>query len=91
MGRLIDEAELIDIIQGSEELLDFQKEECINCIKACDTVYDLDEVIKQLERNFENTEQFCLSNRKNCELFSHCDQCAFDSALHIVKGGGVDG
>lgn len=50
MRRLIDESELIEIIQGNEELLEFQKDECINCIKACDTAYDQDKVVQQLER-----------------------------------------
>ena len=49
MGRLIDESELIEIIQGNEELLEFQKDECINCIKACDTAYDQYKVVEQLE------------------------------------------
>ena len=35
--RLIDADELIEYIQGSDELLDFQKDECIECINACDT------------------------------------------------------
>lgn len=36
--RLIDADELIEIVDGSEELLDFQKDELINCVNACDTV-----------------------------------------------------
>ena len=49
MGGLIDESELIDIIQGSEELLDSQKDECIECIRACDTAYDPDKVVEKPE------------------------------------------
>jgi hypothetical protein len=78
MGRLIDESELISIIQGSEELLDFQKDECINCIKACDTAYDPDKVVEQLKEFQGEMEQF------------GCDGILTDM-IEIVKGGGVDG
>nr|DAN87726.1 MAG TPA: hypothetical protein [Caudoviricetes sp.] len=60
-------------------------------IKAEPTAYDPDKVVEQLEKNFNDPTQFCISHRESCGLFSHCDQCAFDSALYIVKGGGVDG
>ena len=39
--RLIDADELIEYIQGSDELLDSQKDECIECINACDTSDDV--------------------------------------------------
>ena len=79
--RLIDESELIDIIQGSEELLDFQKDECINCIKACDTAYDPDKVVEQLNDKFRvvRTDEDLEWNK------------AMDEAITIVEGGGVDG
>lgn len=54
-------------------------------------VYDPDKVVEQLEENCNNGEKYCLENRENCNLYSHCDQCAFKSAIRIVKGGGVDG
>ena len=38
--RLIDADELIDLVKGTDELLDFQREELIACINACDTVDD---------------------------------------------------
>lgn len=40
MARLINADELIDIVKGTDELLDFQKEELISCVNACDTVDD---------------------------------------------------
>lgn len=73
--RLIDADELIDIIQGSEELLDFQKAECIKCIKACDTAYDTDKVVEQIKE---------LSIREFGEI-------KMEDVIAIVKGGGVDG
>lgn len=49
MGRLIDETELIENIKGSEELLDFQKDECITCIDACDTAYNVKQVLEEIK------------------------------------------
>lgn len=49
MGRLIDESEAIELIKGSDELTDYQKDESITCIRACKTAYDPDKVLKQLE------------------------------------------
>lgn len=46
--RLIDADELIEYIQGSDELLDSQKDECIECINACDTAYDVDKVVNEI-------------------------------------------
>lgn len=51
---LISRKELIEMIQGSEELLDFQKDECIACIEACDTAYDVEKVIEQTHEIFRN-------------------------------------
>ncbi len=81
MGRLIDENELIDIIQGSDELLDFQKNECINCIKACDTAYDPDKVVEQLE---------AYSNADEAEQAGTIPVIELEDAIKIVKAGGVD-
>lgn len=81
MGRLIDESELIEIIQGNEELLEFQKDECINCIKACDTAYDPHKVVEQLESlsNAEADYYYAISN----------DVIDRDDAIEIVKAGGT--
>lgn len=49
MGRLIDESEAIELIKGSDELTDYQKDESITCIRACNTAYDPDKVLKRLE------------------------------------------
>lgn len=96
--RLIDESELIDIIQGSDELLDFQKAECIKCIEACDTAYDPDKIVEQLEK-LKKAEQ---DRSDDCEE-EGCGDAeqiyddgrsqgkfeAFGKAIQIVKGGGV--
>lgn len=51
MGRLIDESEAIELIKGSDEITDYQKDESITCIRACNTAYDPDKVIEQLQEN----------------------------------------
>ena len=47
--RLIDADELIEIVEGSEELLDFQKDELIACVDVCDTAYDVEKVLEQIK------------------------------------------
>lgn len=91
MGRLIDESELIEIIQGNEELLEFQKDECINCIKACDTAYDPDKVVEQLEelKSLVPVNRILddIVNEKPKELGM---LIAYRKAIEIVKAGGTD-
>ena len=93
MRRLIDESELIEIIQGNEELLEFQKNECINCIKACDTAYDPDKVVDQLEselRLADKEKERCA--RENPLQFDSAKGYAMglSNAIEIVKAGGTD-
>ena len=93
MRRLIDESELIEIIQGNEELLEFQKDECINCIKACDTAYDPDKVVDQLEselRIADKEKERCA--RENPLQFDSAKGYAMglSNAIEIVKAGGKD-
>ena len=91
MRRLIDESELIEIIQGNEELLEFQKDECINCIKACDTAYDPDKVVEQLEelKSLVPVNRILddIVNEKQKELGM---LMAYEKAIEIVKAGGID-
>lgn len=49
-GRLIDTNELIDIIEGNENLIDWQKDEFIKCVDACDTAYDVSNVLKGIRK-----------------------------------------
>lgn len=85
MDRLISESELIDLIRGSEELLEHQKIEYIECIHACDTAYDKDEVIKQLKERME------IIYREDPPFFnvlkSHAN-LVLDKAIGIVERGG---
>lgn len=74
MGRLIDESELIDIIQGSDEITNYQKDECITCIRACNTAYDPDKVVEQLENYL--FEKYCVEGDIEIDK--------------IVKAGGAD-
>lgn len=87
MGRLIDESELIDIIQGSDEITNYQKDECITCIMACNTSYDQDKVVQQLEEI--RVKKTC--NKEKCDEKELCRICVVDDAIEIVKAGGVDG
>lgn len=89
MGRLIDESELIDILQGSEDLLDFQKDECINCIKACDTAYDPDKVVVELEKLADKANDKILEGGEP-QLYYDGYEDGMRTAVEIVKGGGVD-
>ena len=86
MGRLIDESELIDIIQGSDEITNYQKDECITCIRACNTAYDPDKVVEQLEEI--RVKKTC--NKEKCDEKELCRICVVDDAIEIVKAGGTD-
>lgn len=99
MRRLIDESELIEIIQGNEELLEFQKDECINCIKACDTAYDQDKVVQQLEERTAFLKDCTKYGNKTKDQQSKSYDTMMmyevkdlvDDLIEIVKGGGTDG
>lgn len=89
MGRLIDESELIDIIQGSDEITNYQKDECITCIMACNTAYDPDKVVEQLEelKSLVPVNRILddIINEKPKELGM---LIAYRKAIDIVKAGG---
>ncbi len=73
--RLIDADELKDIIDGSDDLIDWQKEELKLWVDACDTTYDVDKVVEQIETDERHTFDGCINKRY---------------AIEIVKAGGVD-
>ena len=86
MSDLISRSELIEIIKGTDELLDFQKDECIICINACDIAYDIDKVVEELEkRKQEYLDSFRI--HENNELYGIA--CGLGDAIEIVKQGGV--
>lgn len=69
--RLIDANELKNIIDGSEEFIDWQKREICECIDCCDTAYDVDKVVEQLEDHLTGWVPV---------------ECIYD-AIKIAKGG----
>lgn len=75
MGRLIDESEVIDIIQGSDEITNYQKDECITCIRACNTAYDLGKVVEQQRNIWDQLLKLAKEERT--------------MAIEIAKAGGV--
>lgn len=84
--RLIDADELIEMIEGSEELLDFQKDECIQCVNACDTAHDVEKVVAELR----NT-GFCNKCLNNHNAVSVCAEfCDMGKRLEIVRNGGKE-
>ena len=91
MGRLIDESELIDIIQGSDEITNYQKDECITWIRACNTAYDPEKVVEQLEelKSLVPVNRILddIVNEKQKELGM---LMAYEKAIEIVKAGGTD-
>ena len=80
--RLIDADELIEYIQGSDELLDSQKDECIECINACDTAYDVNKVLKELR---ESAITLCTIKGLGSLVV-----LGFDDVIEIVQKGGVE-
>lgn len=83
MGRLIDESEAIELIKGSDELTDYQKDESITCIRACNTAYDTDKVIEQLQENGYTETQ---DDMNPCDAQKVVN---LDSTIEIVKAGGI--
>ena len=98
MGRLIDESELIYIIQGSDEITNYQKDECITCIRACNTAYDQDKVVEQLEERTAFLKDCTKYGNKTAEQQSKSYDTMMmyevkdlvDDLLEIVKAGGTD-
>lgn len=90
--RLVDADELKEIIQGSEELLDLQKEECIACIDACDTAFDVDVVVEKLKKQSSDyrarEKEYKKYPTKYEESTYFCGKAdAFGIAIKIVKAG----
>ncbi len=84
--RLIDADELKDIIDGSDDLIDWQKEDLKLWVDACDTAYDVDKVVEQI-RAMEICGD-CLNNKNTisvCATF-----CDVGKKFEIIKAGGVD-
>ena len=75
--RLIVDDELNEIIDGNENLLNWQKEEMKLCVDACDTAYNLEAVLNELDK----------LRTKPMELVY--DVPLIDYIYEIVKSGGM--
>ena len=83
--RLIDANELIEIVKGSEELLDFQKDELIACVDACDTAYNVEKVLGQIKDYFFEVIDNCEEENIPHEILE------YNKAIcEIVRKGGVE-
>lgn len=98
MSRLIDADDLIEYIKIWEigMSIDSDQKEFINCINRQPTVFDVDEVLRQLKDIKDKkyaacTDQKCGYCRYSCTCScgDKADKLALECAIEIVKGGGV--
>lgn len=84
MGRLIDADELIKYIKiwGIGTSISSDQKEFIDCVNNQPTVFDVDEVVRQLEMLIEDK---CSESGEDW----YTAQC-LNEAVEIVKGGGVE-
>lgn len=82
--RLIDANELKNIIDGSEEFIDWQKREICECIDCCDTAYDIDKIVEQLD-------DLEIANVYDYYERMYFDYISLDEAIKVVKGGADNG
>lgn len=100
MGRLIYADELIKYIKIWEigTSISSDQKEFIDCVNDQPTVFDVDEVVRQI-KDIKDKEYVACTDQEcgYCKYFSTCscgdkaDKLALDKAIEIVKGGGVDG
>ena len=92
MSRLIDAEELIEIVQGTDELLDFQKDELVACIDACDIAFDLDKVIAKLEEQLAFYEGIANDESQDMNLRKYHKWIGLGVgyALDTVRNGGKE-
>ena len=91
--RLIDADELIKYIKIWEigTSIGSDQKEFINCVNKQPTAFDMDKVVKQLEKEESKARLQLIEDRKTAfEFSSKCrlDECK--KAIKIVKGGGVE-
>lgn len=85
--RLIDADKIIDSLGNSD--MDFAIGAVID---EQPTVFDVDKVMEQLKRKESVARSELLVDRKTAfEFSSKCRLEAYEEAIEIVKGGGVDG
>ena len=90
--RLIDADKLKDSFnEGMNNYETFSKNVILDCIDECDTAYDLNKIMEQLNKVKEIMEspvsQDCFE--EECEE-SDCMICLINKAIKIVKGGIYD-
>ncbi len=91
--RLIDVDELIEMIEGTEELLDFQKDECIACINACDVAYDVEKVVAELEEEREKCQkemEECIFKGLPYHDSTEGKVIGIKKSIEIVRNGGKE-
>lgn len=86
MSRLIDADELIKYIKIWEigTSISSDQKEFIDCVNNQPTVFDLDKVVKQLDKASDYYE-FDEQGKEHVQMIN------LTEAIEIVKGGGVDG
>lgn len=84
MSRLIDADDLIEYIKIWDigMSIDSDQKEFINCINRQPTVFDVDEIVQQLEMLIEDK----VSESGDDWYTAQC----LNEAVEIVKGGGVE-
>lgn len=89
MGRLIDADDLIEYIKIWEigNSISSDQKEFIDCVNRQFTVFDVDKVIERLETKKTRATE---SKRKYISEYFEGETDAFEFAIKIVKGGGVE-
>lgn len=89
MSRLIDADELIKYIKIWEigTSISSDQKEFIDCVNKQPTAFDADKVVEQLE--MKKTRAAALQKKYTSEYFEG-ETDAFEFAIKIVKGGGVE-
>lgn len=86
--RLIDADESNEIIDGNENLLDWQKEEMKICVDACETAYDVDAVVSEIRKN-RIDKLFEVVNLGLNKDFYKGFECACEIAIDAIRKGGI--
>ena len=99
MSRLIDADELIEYIKIWEigNSISSDQKEFIDCVNRQPTVFDVDEVVRQI-KNIKDKEYVACTDQEcgYCKYFSTCscgdkaDKLALDKAIEIVEDGGAE-
>lgn len=89
MSRLIDADDLIEYIKIWDigNSISSDQKEFIDCVNRQFTAFDVDKVIEQLETR--KTKAAALQKKYTSEYFEG-ETDAFEFAIKIVKGGGVE-